>query len=260
GGDVNHVLSEFGLLGGGAEMINPVMTMAGLDSGAAAFGIESNLGGSAKVAIHAHSNINNPYRSASGAGVAFTLGDEKESLSIGYSTMHEDGAALGMISMNASAPLVADSRALDLGYSLQVANGLRFNANAQFGTLDSSASGMWGAQDGTLFNAFGVNLEAGGVFTGADRLVLSVAQPLAITDGSMSLHMPVARDAGGNVAYSNSVLDLAPLERQMDISLEYGIPLWSQTDLRLGAAYSLNAGHIQGSEAASLAAGLEIRW
>lgn len=260
GGDIADVLTDLGLLTPSALGRTDTMTMAGLDPAAAAVGMQGRIGSGAQLAVHAHMNPDATAHSATGGGLALQLGGADQQVSFGFSTLRENGGALGMVSLNEGDPMLGQAQALDLGYTRALGDRFQLGASAQFGTLQASGSGIWGAQENTGFDAYGVSLQGSGLLADGDRLVLAAALPLAVTQGTLTAALPVTRDADGAVQQSLVEIDLAPAQRQIDLSVEYGLPLTERTEVQLGAAVLRNSGHVAGRTDYFAAAGLTFQW
>ena len=90
-------------------------------------------------------------------------------------------------------------------------------------------------------------MHARAAVTDEDALRFSVSQPLRVEDGRASLTLPVARTKYGAIQHASFAPDLAPDERQIDLSATWERPL-AEGRLRLGVIWSQNPGHSESAD------------
>ncbi|WP_020398677.1 S8 family peptidase [Kordiimonas gwangyangensis] len=102
--------------------------------------------------------------------------------------------------------------------------------------------------------AFAAQLMKQGVLAYADRLVLSVSQPLAVTSGSFTAFLPLSQDRRtGDLVYERVIGQLAPDDRQKDFELMYEFAAQeSGFTLRANMLYQQNPGNRAGQHHAFL--------
>jgi hypothetical protein len=253
GGSTFDVMSGIGLVPERAGLLYDPIAMSEIPAGSYSIGIQAPLDGRSELAAYVYSSSEGALSNALGAGVALQFGPKSSRLSLGASIMQEQGAALGMQSFAADQGLASVSRAIDVGYSADLDKNISFDANAQIGSVTSNGQGMWGGQEGTTFSAYGIALNVTNVFAGNDRIIASVRQPIAIDGGTMSVALPQTRDIDGNITTSVFDIGLAPSDRQLDLGLEYEVPLDQFGSIKFGAAYILNSANIGGETSLGLA-------
>ncbi len=253
GGSTFDVISDIGLVPERTGLLYDPIAMAEIPDGSYSLGIQTPIDGRNELAAYLYSSNEGALSNALGAGVALQFGPKSSRLSLGASIMQEQGSTLGMQSLAADQSLSSVSRAIDVGYTANLDKNVTFDANAQIGAVTSSGQGMWGRQEDTTFSAYGMALNFTNVFAGNDRIIASVRQPIAIDGGTMSVALPQTRDIDGNITSSVLDIGLAPSDRQLDLGLEYEVPLDQFESIRFGAAYILNSANVTGETSLGLA-------
>ena len=165
-------------------------------------------------------------------------------------TLGRDGGDLFGLGIGGAAD-GANIAALDLGLTQDLGGGGFLRLGATMGTASGATE--------TRFNA--VAMELGATGAGGDRLALGVSLPVATTAGQTTLMLPTSRGADGLI-HTPVAIDLAPQDRQVDLSLRYDVPLDvgrdGRTDLRLELRHALNHGHVAGATDTGLGLALRI--
>jgi len=169
--------------------------------------------------------------------------DTRLSTKVSVSYLTEDNGVLG--TGGAGGLDFADgsnSQGVTLGSSYQLNRDSKVSASytEAFSRSDASSDNLLSLNSARLTSsAFAVGLESKNVFDGADRLKLSVSQPLRVNGGSMSLMHDDYYDEE-EVLHARSVdIDLKPTGRQIDYQLEYVFqPKPSGSTLGLFAYYA----------------------
>ena len=260
GGTTFDVISDIGLVPERTGLLYDPITMSEIPVGSYSLGLQAPLDEQNDVAAYVYSTSDGTHNDAVGAGVSLQFGPKTSRLSLGASIMQERGAALGMQSFANDQSLASVSKALDVGYSASLDDNARISANAQIGAVSASAQGMWGEQESTTFSAYGMALNLSNVFAGNDQIIASVRQPIAIDGGTMSVALPQTRNIDGNITSSVFEFDLAPSHRQLDLGLEYEVPLDQFETVRFGAAYILNSANITGKTSVGLAVSYSLEF
>jgi hypothetical protein len=105
--------------------------------------------------------------------------------------------------------------------------------------------------------AFALDIWKTGIFRSRDKLALRAMQPLRVARGGFDLTMPVSYDyETGKTAYGQRFFNLAPLGREIDLELAYGLG-WMGGHLDLNAFLRSDPGHV---EAVKRDAGAAIRF
>ena len=178
--------------------------------------------------------------------VGGTIGWRPEGSPIGLRLgwIGEEESILGGAGHGAFGSLAADTAFLRVEGEIPL-GAWRFGADAEWGSVRPRArGGLIDDISAISTGAFGVHARA--AVTDKDVLRLSVSQPLRVEDGHASLTLPVARTRYGAIQHASFAPDLAPDERQMDLSASWERPL-AEGRLGLGVVWSRNPGH-SGSE------------
>ncbi|ETX10994.1 hypothetical protein OCH239_20295 [Roseivivax halodurans JCM 10272] len=196
-----------------------------------------------------------------GAGLRYRQGLAVGSgqLILGVSALQEDGQVLGMTAPGYEDAVVGESFGLEVALSQRLGEGLGLRFEGEFGVGAGSGGGMVRSFDNIRYDALRVSMERSGVFSDGDVMTAFASRPAGLSRGSAEMTLPVAA-AGGTVTYADRGIDLAPDARQMDLGIEYATAIGSRTELRLGLASSLNAGHERGARDHSAVVGVGMRF
>jgi hypothetical protein len=80
--------------------------------------------------------------------------------------------------------------------------------------------------------------------------------PIAVTSGAAEMLVPVRTNGGAEVRSVG--IDLAPQERQMDLSVSYGVPMGEQSEFLMEVIHATNYGNVTG--ASDSAAVIGMKW
>ena len=158
----------------------------------------------------------------------------------------ERAGLLGSRTAGAFGHLAAGSAFAGIEGSARI-DGWRLGAGVEIGTVNVSADGGLIADVSPLTtSAFALQAMRplgvdGGTFT------LSLSQPLRVETGRARLSVPVGRTKGGQVRRQSVTADLEPTGRQIEVAAAWHRPLGSQSELRLGAAWTRDPGHAAGA-------------
>ena len=156
----------------------------------------------------------------------------------------EDESILGGEGQGAFGSLAADTAFVRVEGDVHLGS-WRLGANVEWGSVRPRARGGFIDDVSAIStSAFGVHARA--TVTDKDMLRFSVSQPLRVEDGQASLTLPVTRTKYGAIQHASFEPDLAPDERQIDLSATWVRSL-AEGQLRLGFIWSQNPGH-SGSE------------
>lgn len=95
------------------------------------------------------------------------------------------------------------------------------------------------------------------MFGKGDRLSVGVAMPMAVSEGSANMTVPVRLLDGGTEVRAVGI-DLAPDQRQMDLSISYQVPMSESSELLFEVVRAENYGNIAG--VTDSAAVLGMKW
>ena len=156
----------------------------------------------------------------------------------------EDETILGGEGDGAFGSLAADTAFVRVEGDVRI-GAWRLGADAEWGSVRPRARGGL-IDDVSSISTSAFALQARAAVTNKDVLRFSVSQPLRVENGRASLTLPVARTKYGAIQHASFAPDLAPDERQIDLSATWERPL-AEGRLRLGVIWSRNPGH-SGSE------------
>ena len=244
-------------------------------------------------AVDLYSDVTDPFQSSSAFG-QFSTGQELEfqgeDMRLALLVPAADGALAsygvalsrdfdlggGQLRLGLSAMVEGDGfagmQALLDGDSLRGTHGLAtFEWAAPIpGNQEIRLSGSFGvaAPEGDLsdmtmsqvrYNSVALSYAAQDVWGLGDRLSLRLSLPNAIQSGSANVVLPVAR-SNGSVAFSSLDVALTPEARQLDLSINYGIPLSRSSEVIMGALHRFNDGNVAGRSASEASIGLQFRF
>jgi subtilase-type serine protease len=193
--------------------------------------------------------------SVAGTGVNLAWSGGSSRVSLGLSYLGEQGSMLGL-GQNAAFDWGNGSAAgtVHLGLDQQVLSGVALFGRLEYGLARQSgpSSGLVRTLSDVQFSGFEVGARVMSVFGADDQLGFSVAQPLRVENGSMGLQLPAARSANGTIEYREASADLAPGGRELDLSLNYTLPV-AAGQLQLGLQHRLDTGHVKGASATGVA-------
>lgn len=173
-------------------------------------------------------------------GGALDWRPEGSPLKLRLGWISEDETILGGKGHGAFGSLAADTAFVRVEGDVRL-GGWRLGANAEWGSVRPRArGGLIDEISAISTSAFAVHART--AVSAKDVLRFSVSQPLRVEDGHASLTLPVARTKYGAIQHASFTPDLAPDERQIDVSATWERPL-TQGRLRLGFIWGQNPGH-----------------
>ena len=257
-GWAEDVGAQFGINPTASPSFADPASLLGLARQARAFGTGTQLpGGNLGFFAFADSADEDRQTFGLGASRAFRL-DGGAAFTFGLTGTAEAGAFLGLRLAEESTFETA-SMAFNAGVSVPV-GAFEVFVNSEFGASRTNDAGLMTAVEPALFTGFAVGTRMNGLWNRSDSLTFSVQQPLRIESGQASLRLAVGRDRDARVFYEDVPVDLEPDARQIDFGFDYATPLSPVTDLRFGAAFSLNEGHASGNTGGNVMAAIAHRF
>ena len=187
----------------------------------------------------------------SGVGVNASLETSAGMFTIGLSQSLERGALLGLVGNDAfDFGAETSITAANFGFAGDIGSRFSVFGNLEVGVaqaIGATGSDLVASVDPTGFNGFSVGATVQGLFGADDHLTFSVTQPTRINRGAATINLPVGRTIDGTILTESIRADLTPTGRQLDLGLTYALGLGENSELRIGARYSLDAGHIDGA-------------
>jgi len=161
---------------------------------------------------------------------ALSLGSSNDTYSVGFSA----GFVLGQYS----------NLLLETGFAM---------------TKGGSASGMFTGTSDIRSNSYGATYMTRNLINKADRLSVSLMQPLRVSSGRVGL-LTQTVDELGLAHGSTEWVSLAPNGREIDFKLAYDTPLSESQNLSLQAKYQKDANNIQGENSSTVGAAWTMRF
>ncbi|MCU0902313.1 MAG: S8 family serine peptidase [Tabrizicola sp.] len=190
-----------------------------------------------------------------GLAVTRRLTDGALALDLGIKLARDDGTLMGFSDQDGAGG--AEMAALTLALSQDLGAGGFFALSGEIGLADLAAPAALSAISAARFDSLGLEIGARGVLTGGDRLALGLSMPVAITAGEAAMLAPVARADGGKELRSIGI-DLAPEERQIDLSVSYMMPMGDAAEVMLELVHAENHGNRAG--VSDSAAVIGMKW
>ncbi len=194
---------------------------------------------------------------ADGYGFAFTqpLTTGPLQVDVGVKVAQDDGSLLGFGGDDGGAGLasvgVTVSRAFDGGGFLAL--------QAEMGVAEVGSPDAFSDVSDVGFDSYGVTVGHRDVFARGDRLALGVSMPTAVTSGAGRVDLAVATAEGGREVRSVGI-DLAPSERQVDVSIGYQVPVGARSELLFEVVHAQNWGNVAGREDTAGVVGFTFRF
>ncbi len=190
-----------------------------------------------------------------GIALSQRMGDGDLALDVGIKLARDGGSLMGFSGSGSSGGASMASLTLALSSDTGEAGGF-FALSGELGVADLGSTTAISSTGQANFNA--VRLDVGGrdVFSAGDRINFGIAMPIAVTSGAAEMLVPI-RSAGGAEVRSVGI-DLAPQERQMDLSISYAVPTGKQSEFLMEVLHAENYGNIAG--ASDSAAVIGMKW
>ena len=192
-----------------------------------------------------------------GIALSHRLTDGSLGLDLGLKVAHDDGTLMGF--GDASGGRGADMAAVTFGLSHDTGTGGFLALSAEIGVADLAAPAALSSVSAARFDSVSLDLGSRSVLARGDRLSLGVSMPLAVTSGSARMVAPVALGEG-RTEMRSVALDLAPLARQVDISIGYQMPVGRNAELLFEAVHAENHGNRAGLSDSAAVIGLTWRF
>jgi len=194
------------------------------------------------------------------AGVAlrqsFDLGQAQAQ--VGVMTLQTDGSILGIAASQDAGDISAVTHALHLDVATKLAAGAALRLSAEIGMAEGQGAGVLGDVSTLVYDRIGLSAARADLATKGDVLSVFARQPIAITQGSARLDLPVQMSDNA-IGYASHDIGLAPTARQRDLGFEYRAPLSRSGDLRIGMMHSRNEGNVTGKSVLSGFVGVQFR-
>ena len=157
-------------------------------------------------------------------------------------TVARDGG--GTLALGGAGGQAAMAASVSLGVMQEVGRAGFMSLSGEVGMADLGKDGAIAQGGHAAFNRVAFEAGQANVLTRGDRVSFGIGMPLAITSGSTTIRVPVIRAAGITTEALN--VDLAPTDRQIDLTLRYSAPISAQMDMTFLIAHSENFGNRAG--------------
>lgn len=190
-----------------------------------------------------------------GLAIARTLAEGELTLDLGLKLARDSGSLMGFSGTGDEGG--ATMAALTMSLSHDVGTGGFFALSGEMGIADLGTTSAINRVSSASFNSLRLDVGSRDVFGQGDRLSVGVAMPMAVSAGSADMRVPV-RLADGSTEVRAVGIDLAPEERQLDLSLSYQVPMSERSELMFEVVHAQNYGNIAGMT--DSAAVLGMKW
>lgn len=177
-----------------------------------------------------------------GIAVSRTVTEGDLKVDIGVKVSRDDGRVMGFSDTNGGG---ADMAAVTLALSHDLGTGGFFALSGEIGVADMATPAAMASVSKADFNSVSLDIGSRSVFAKGDRLSVGVSMPIAVTSGSASMMVPVALGEGRSEMRSLAI-DLAPTERQIDVSIGYQVPMSDRSEFLLELVHAENYGNQAG--------------
>lgn len=190
-----------------------------------------------------------------GLAVARTVAEGALKLDLGLKLARDDGSLMGFSGSGDTGG--ATMAAVTVSLSHDLGTGGFFALSGEMGVADLGTPAAIARVSQTDFNSLRLDVGSRSVFAQGDRLSVGVAMPMAVSAGSADMTVPVRLADGGTEVRAVGI-DLAPQERQMDLSLSYQVPMGETSELMFEVVHAENYGNRAGfSDSAAI---LGMKW
>lgn len=178
-----------------------------------------------------------------GLAIARTVAEGDLKLDLGLKLARDSGSLMGFTGSGDDGG--ATMAALTVSLSHDVGSGGFFALSGEMGIADLGTTSAISRVGTANFNSLRLDVGSRDVFGEGDRLSVGLAMPMAVSAGSADMTVPV-RLADGSTEVRAVGIDLAPDERQLDLSLSYQVPMSETSELMFEVVRAQNYGNIAG--------------
>ncbi|WP_374432467.1 S8 family serine peptidase [Tabrizicola sp.] len=175
-----------------------------------------------------------------GIALSQRLGDGDVAVDVGVKLARDGGSLMGFSGSGNSGG--ASMASLTLALSTDTGEGGFFALSGEMGVADLGATTAITSAGQAQFNAIRLDLGGRDVLASGDKLTVGVSMPIAVTSGGAEMLLPAS---GGSETRSVGI-DLAPEERQIDLSISYAVPMSDNSEFLMEVVRAENYGNISG--------------
>jgi subtilase-type serine protease len=177
-----------------------------------------------------------------GIAVSRSLTEGDLRLDLGVKLTRDGGSVMGFTDASGGG---AEMASVTLGLTHDVGTGGFFALSGEIGVADMATPAALASVSSAEFNSVSLDIGGRDVFAKGDRVTLGVSMPIAVTHGTASMIVPVALGEGRSEMQSLAI-DLAPSERQIDVSIGYQVPMSDHSEFLLEVLHAENYGNQAG--------------
>jgi hypothetical protein len=177
------------------------------------------------------------------------------SLDVGVKLARDGGSLMGFSGSGSSGG--ASMASLTLALSSDTGEGGFFALSGEMGIADLGTTAAISSVSQAEFNALRLDLGSRNVLAAGDKLTFGVSMPIAVTSGGADMLIS-GTSAGGGAETRSIALDLAPQERQIDLSISYAVPMSERSEFLMEVVRAENYGNIAG--VSDSAAVIGMKW
>ena len=185
----------------------------------------------------------------------FDLGSTN--LELGLSLLHEDSGVAGVKSLISGQNMASTHGAATFEWHMPMGVGQEFSLSGSVGVAAPSAKNSAAKMSSVRYNSVKLAYGARDIWGAGDRFSIGVSLPQAVQSGSAKFVLPVAMSSG-TTTFSTVDVGLAPEGRQIDLTVSYGLPLTTHSEVLMSAVHRVNAGHIAGERNSGMAIGWKL--
>lgn len=163
-------------------------------------------------------------------------------LDLGLKLARDDGRVMGFTDSSGGGATMA---ALTVSLSHDLGTGGFFALTGEMGVADLATPTAMSRVSTARFDSISLDLGGRNVLARDDRLSIGVSMPLAVSSGQAVMEVPVALTRG-EAEVRSLTLDLAPAERQVDLSVSYQMPMGAASEFLLELVHAENFGNRAG--------------
>ncbi len=174
-------------------------------------------------------------------------------LRLGIAALHEADGFAGLRSLLPEEPLGGRHAIASLQWSVPLGRAQSFGLSGRIGRAFPEGRPNGIELETVIHDALALDYDRRDLFRRGDRLALGISLPQAVRSGTARLALPVALRSDGTPAFAAVDIPLAPRQRQVDLSLAYGMPLARGGDFLFSLTRQLNGGNIAGNDSTETA-------
>lgn len=190
-----------------------------------------------------------------GLALSQRLAEGGLALDVGVKLARDGGSLMGFSGSGSSGG--ASMASVTLALSSDTGEGGFFALSGEMGVADLGSTAAISSAGNAQFNSLRLDLGGRDVLAAGDKLTFGVSMPIAVTAGGADMVVSGLASDGG--AQTRSVgVELAPQERQMDLSIGYAVPMSDASEFMMELVRAENYGNIAG--ASDSAAVFGVKW